>query len=126
MLIHPIAENTLKFPSKFKHKIEEFKAQKFTLKPSELDLECTKEKGSVLAPNGTGFWLVWLQGFLHFSFAFALKKTEQPTPKSTQFWFPPFPSKFRPPCPKLGFQSFKSTSWLFLGNLVRLVARIEV
>ena len=36
MLIHPIAENALKFPSKFKHKIEEIKAQKFTLKPVEI------------------------------------------------------------------------------------------
>ena len=44
----------------------------------------------------------WLQEFLHFSFALALKKTEQPTPKSSQFWFPPFPSNFRPPPPKLG------------------------
>jgi len=36
MLIHPITENTLKFPSKFKLEIEEIKAQEFTLKPSEL------------------------------------------------------------------------------------------
>ena len=31
MLIHPIAENTLKFPSKFKLEIEEIKAQRFYL-----------------------------------------------------------------------------------------------
>ena len=37
MLIQPMTENTLKFPSKFKLEMEEIKALEVTLNPSALD-----------------------------------------------------------------------------------------
>ena len=126
MLIHPIAENTLKFPSKFKLEIEEFKAQEFTLNPVEKRLGFGTKNGFGLAPSRTGCWLSLHQGFTKFSPCFQHHKTEQPTPKISSILAPPFSLSFRPLYPKLGFKISIQLFGFLLGDLMKLVARIEV
>ena len=90
MLLHPLAENTLKFLQKFKHEIGKIKAWKITLKSGFGWPRMHQIVELVLAPQEPVFGLVWLQGFFHFSFAFCPKKYEQTNTKISFDFGSPF------------------------------------
>ena len=122
MLLHPLAENTLKFPQNLSNKLERSRLGNYLENSVGEARVAPRKMGCCSCSTRTGFWASLVLKIFQLLICFCPQKSEQSNTKNQlDFWFPLFPSNSATN-PKLGIQNSNSSFWFFLGDLVRPVA----